>query len=666
MSLTNKEKTYISNNWKKKSAKKIAKTLNLDISEVKDYITTLRKPLSKKKKVLFYGITISIPIFFFLILELSLRSFNYLGDTHLFIDPKVSMEDYYMPNQNFAARYFFYTRVIPGPPVDAFLQKKPENGYRVFAMGGSSAAAYPYGFNALFSRVVRDVLTDALPDRKVEVVNLGISAINTYTLYDQVDEILEQSPDAIMIYAGHNEFYGALGVGSNENLGAFPGFVRTYLKLQRLKTFMLVRNMMVKSDKWLAETFFGKKPIQGTLMEQVIDSRSIELNGPKYQIAMNQFESNMEAIIKRFEKHNIPVYIGSLASNIKDQPPFVDITDGKEPSALTTYQKAMEYYKNGDYERAKINYNAAKDLDGLKFRAPTQINIIIDSLTKIHTNTIYVPYEEAMSAASPNGIVGDNLMLEHLHPNEEGYFLMGRVFSETILKDLNESRLSNFRVENWDIYRQKMSLTEYDRQIAAHRIKTLKQGFPFIQEGSIKPYQSSYKPTNIADSLAFETVQNYKGWDRAKIELAKYYENTNQDEKAFAEYVSLVRDQPWNDSPYTFAAKILLNKNDLKNAEPFLRKAYEITQKEPYVNKMLGAVELNNGNVKEAIRLLEDSYRLRANDPQTLFNLSGAYATDGQMEKAFDTAKKAHEINPGFPGLQTWIQQLEQLTNSKN
>ena len=81
-----------------------------------------------------------------------------------------------------------------------------------------------------------------LPGRLVEMVNLGTSAVNSYTLYDQIPEILEQKPDAIFIYTGHNEFYGALGVGSSEQFGAYPGFVRTCLKMQRLKTFMLVRD----------------------------------------------------------------------------------------------------------------------------------------------------------------------------------------------------------------------------------------------------------------------------------------------------------------------------------------------------------------------------------------------------------------------------------------
>ena len=173
------------------------------------------KELSAQKKTLFYIITISIPVLFFVILEAGLRIGDYKGNNALFVDPGIPTAEYLMPNPNFASRYFFYTNTVPSPSIDVFLAEKPENGFRVFAMGGSSAAGYPYGFNGTFSRVVNDVLQDAMPNRSVEVVNLGISAVNSYTLFDQVDEIIEQEPDAILIYAGHNEFYGALGVGSS-------------------------------------------------------------------------------------------------------------------------------------------------------------------------------------------------------------------------------------------------------------------------------------------------------------------------------------------------------------------------------------------------------------------------------------------------------------------
>ena len=50
------------------------------------------------------------------------------------------------------------------------------------------------------------------------------------------------------------------------------------------------------------------------------------LDGPKHQLAMHQFDSNLSAILDAFTQQ-VPVWLGSLASNYKDQVPFVDVPD---------------------------------------------------------------------------------------------------------------------------------------------------------------------------------------------------------------------------------------------------------------------------------------------------------------------------------------------------
>lgn len=643
----------------------MADDLNLEEAEIREFIDEISEPLPLKKKVAFYAITISIPILFFVIFEITLRSIDYLGDTSLFIEPNIPTGEYYMPNPNFAARYFFYTKTIPNPSQDTFLSEKPENGYRIFAMGGSSAAGYPYGYNGTFSRIVDDVLTDAMPNHEVEVVNVATSAISTYTLFDQVDEILEQKPDAIMIYSGHNEFYGALGVGSNENLGAFPGFVRFYLKLQRFKTFMFLREMIVSSGQWLAGVMGNEKAVTGTLMERIISDQSIELNGPVYDLAMIQFRSNMEAIISRFEESGVPVYISTLASNVKDQPPFVSIEEDEHPPAEKVYKEAQQALVKGDTLEAKNQFEYAKNLDGLKFRAPSEINEIIADFPQQFSNVEIVPTHQEYEQVSPTGIIGDNLMLEHLHPNQTGYFLMGRTFAKALLDNLSRQGIANSQELDFSSYYDKMYISEFDNRTVYHRLRTLKQGFPFDLDNSISPYQFNYEPSGFMDSLAFGVVHENIRWDAAKVKLGSYYENRGEFEKALLEYKGLIRNQPWNDSPYVFAARLYLDRNDFKNAEPLLRKAYKIAPKEAFTTKMLGAIELNKGNVEEAIRLLEESRNLNPDDPQMLYNLSGAYGTNQDFQKALEVANKVAEINPNFPGIQQWKQQLTQIINSR-
>ena len=646
---------------------------------------------SIERTALFYGVTVAIPLVFFLFLEIGLRWGNYMGDLRLFSDPGIGNNEYFLPNPNFASRYFFYTKTIPNPSIDVFKQEKTPDTYRVFAMGGSSTAGYPYGFNGTYSRVVKDILQDRMPDKQVEVINVGISAISSYTLYDQVAEILQQEPDAILIYAGHNEFYGALGVGSNENLGGFPWFVRGYLKLQQYKTFLLLRNAIVGAGKWTA-SLFGAQEVNpnATLMERIINSRSIALDGPKHQLAMHQFDSNLSAILDAFTQQGVPVWLGSLASNYKDQVPFVDVPDAVDaqdqplPLASSVFQEGQSLLVDGNADAAQTQFAYAKDLDGLKFRAPESINQIIRKKARAYEQVYYVPVYETFVEHSPNGIIGNELMLEHLHPNAKGYFLMGASFAQAMLESdrLNDliipstSEISSssdpvkdrqmdsaLLEQEFKPYEERMYLSEFDYWVAYHRVRTLKQGFPFVLSNTTRPYQQGYKPTGPADSLGFLAVHASKNWDEAKVELGGMYERTNQSEKAFLEYMGLIRNQPWNDSPYVFAARVRLNEKNFDAAEPLLEQAYSIQPEDAYITKMLGAIMVQKGDLQRGITLLLESRSLSPRDPQMLYNLSGAYGLNKNYRQALEISEEVIAINPNFPGIQQWKAQLLRALN---
>jgi len=115
-------------------------------------------------------------------------------------------------NPAYARRYFH--GFVPSVAPDVFLADKPERTLRIFALGGSSTAGYPYMPYTSFPAQLRRKLDARFFDVRVEVVNLGMTAVNSYTLWDIRNAVLQQEPDAILIYAGHNEYYGALGAGS--------------------------------------------------------------------------------------------------------------------------------------------------------------------------------------------------------------------------------------------------------------------------------------------------------------------------------------------------------------------------------------------------------------------------------------------------------------------
>ncbi|MCC5925153.1 MAG: hypothetical protein JJU41_01215 [Bacteroidetes bacterium] len=670
MALSNSVKRYIRKNKDTRSVKEIAKNLKLSVEEVQRFINSDKQhnraatPISPGRKRLFAAIAVSIPILFFVILEVALRIGNYRGNTDLFIPLPGSDGKYTFTNPNFASRYFFYTTVVPNPPVEPFLTVKPDNGFRIFVMGESSAAGYPYGFNGVPGRVVRDVLQDVMPDKHVEVITVATSAINSYTLYDQVNEILQHSPDAIMIYTGHNEFYGALGVGSNENLGSFPAFVRFYLRIQRYKTFMLLRDQITGFTKWVAER---RAPDTdrglNTLMRQVVRDQAITLDSPVYELGKIQFSSNMNRILDKFERAQVPVLLGSLASNLRDHHPFESIETDTLPGADVVFKEAEQHFLDANLDEAMALFQRARDLDALKFRATADFNEIIRELSS-RQGVYYVPVKEHLSSIADYGIIGFDLMLEHLHPNQRGYFELAWQYYETLASEnfLGFSADISLQREK-EYYFDGMHLTDLDHFLVKHRLHVLTRSWPFVQEPRRDIYRD-YVFENKIDSLAFDIARSEIRWEQAKVRLGEYYLNRGELDLMLAEFRGLMRDQPFNESPFLIAAQQLLDRNRLTEAYPYLRHAHGIVPS-AFTYKMIGAIYVDKRAFEMGIEYLEASLELSPRDAQALFNLSGAYAQTGELQKALEIVNELISFNPSFPGVQAWKSQLESIMNQR-
>jgi hypothetical protein len=196
----------------------------------------------KRRKLVYYLIMVLIPIILFFLLEFSLRFFNYGYDLRLF-KKSDDYKGYFEINKNVAKRFF--TKFSGTAPTnDIFLMIKPDTCYRIFVMGCSTTRGFPYETGVSFTRILNYRLQDAFPNKRIEVVNVALTAINSYAQADFIDEILKMRPDAILIYTGHNEFYGALGVGSVENGGNTRWIKRLHLYLVKFSTYQLVQNLI--------------------------------------------------------------------------------------------------------------------------------------------------------------------------------------------------------------------------------------------------------------------------------------------------------------------------------------------------------------------------------------------------------------------------------------
>ncbi|NNG27031.1 MAG: SGNH/GDSL hydrolase family protein, partial [Ignavibacteriaceae bacterium] len=357
----------------------------------------------------FYLILVIIPIVSVFVVEIFLRVINYGMDFTTFKPISNYYPDKIFFNPDLPFKYFSTQKNVPSVLPDGFDKVKKENAFRVFIIGGSTAAGWPYVPNASFSRHLKRRLELLCPENYIEVINCGVSAINTYSLRDFIPGILEQEPDLILIYAGHNEYYGALGAGSSVSIGNSKFLIHTYLWLKDFKITQVLEDII----SW-GYGLFGSEDKENefetnvTLMARMIGESLITFDSNTYWNGINQFEGNLRDILKMIKNNEIPVIIGKLTSNTLDLKPFYSMATNEFPEANDIFKLGKAAYDEGNISKADSLLTYAKELDALRFRAPKKINEVIEKLGK-EFNVKIVDIDSIFRAHSPNGIVGYNL-----------------------------------------------------------------------------------------------------------------------------------------------------------------------------------------------------------------------------------------------------------------
>ena len=616
------------------------------------------KKITPSQKRSFILVTLLIPILFFILLEAGLRIGGYGGDMRLFIEASGDYSRYMMINPRVNKRYFFHQKTIPSPRNDIFLKEKPANGYRIFVMGGSTTAGYPFSYNLMFPRIIHLYLKKIFPEKYIEVINTATSAINSYTLLDFSDEILDYEPDLILIYAGHNEYYGALGVASAETVARYPFLTRLYLKLKDYKTFLLIRDAL----GWLRS--LGAKETgqpSATLMQRLVSEQTIPYKSELYEAGRRQFDNNLRDIVEKFREEGVPVVLSELVSNVSGVAPFVSVRDNGAPPADSLFRLAKTLEAKGDFEQAGPYFYRAKDLDGLRFRAPEEFNEIIHRIGEDYRLPV-VPMKACFQKASPHGIPGDNLFMEHLHPNIRGYFLMAQAFMETMKARHLVGKVWRTKFKEFpDRIRRQWGYTALDSLYGDLRIRILKGGWPFKPKTAPNKMLSGYTPQTKMEKLVYKIWADEKfGIEHGHAFLAEQYEKNKMYEAAFREYKALLYLTPFNASAYIHTADMLIKMKRFNEALPLLTASLKLHET-TYANKWIGQILLEKQQVKAALPFLKKAAKQNTQDMQTLYNLSGAYALSGAFALADSCLRILEGKQPDFPGARDLRLQLNNI-----
>lgn len=641
-----------------------------------------------KKEHFFRLLLIATPFLILLLLEAGLRVSGYGENLDLFVTLEKNPA-YWITNPQIGRRYFLSQNFLPATAYDAFRKQKPANAYRIFVLGESAAAGFPYFNNGAFPRMLQTRLQARHPGQIIEMVNLGLPAVSSFSLLDLTGELVNYRPDAILIYAGHNEFYGAFGSASTETFGPRRWVIKLYLRLQRLRLVQLLR-----------QTFSGRKSSspdkRATMMARLVGQKNIPYRGPLYEQTLQNFRANLTEMIQIFHARGVKVMLSEVVSNIGDLKPFVSLFDentnraewqkffdrgvalmqvDSNDMALSVFQRAAQLdsspailhfeiakalMQRRHFAEAQQAFLHAKDLDALRFRASEDLNRIIRELGA-QLSVPVAPMYAAFAAASPHEIIGNNLMLEHVHANLPGYFLMAKIFDASIAREHFISIGSTALAPPDSVLWQRMGVTELDEEVARLRMQVLLSNWPFQPEAQKVP-PAAEPPKNLLEQLAQSQWREELSWDAAHWQLAEHYTKTNQPEKTAREYEALVLGMPYVVAPYLRLGLIYLARNRLDAAFEIFNNSLAV-EPTALAQKWLGAICLQKNQIAQGLDFLRQALQREPNDPETLYNVSIGYAKSGDFTNAKVFARQLVQQHPNYPGAQAHWQRLLALGN---
>ncbi len=448
---------------------------------------------------------ISFGIVPLLILEGGLRLFGIGRDLSLIV-PLSQSPGWYQLNPKFDEP-FYGQADLSGPEPRPFQLPKPKGTRRILVVGGSTVVGFPYPSELAFPRHMEVALqAQAAEGETIEVLNAGITAMNTSTEVAVVHEGLKANPDVIVVYTGHNEFYGPGGVASSASWLS-PRWYRTAAIWRRCYLAQNIRRLT--------------KPRASSrdLIESLPGNLHIEFNGDTFQQGIARFEANLSAMASLAGRAGIPIIFVSPVANEHDQPPIEKLNPNntsapaeawrvkmaaaerelrwgdplkgleileavrleRDQDPLVAFRLALAYERTEQHPLAIAQFQRAMDLDGCRFRAPSAFRITMEQVALNHAanGADFLDLHTAVCRADLNGVPGRTHFLEHVHFTWEGNRIAGEEIAKRIWQHTWSREWSSSRALDEQSANEQMAVQDEDH-LAAHALAMMiYQKLPF-------------------------------------------------------------------------------------------------------------------------------------------------------------------------------------------
>lgn len=497
---------------------------------------TAAEPSGLRRGILVALSTILTPIVVLAVLEAALRFAGVGYNPDLLVPCTVRGVPASCYNLFFAAPYF-PAGMVQTPRLYSIPAVKSPRTYRIFVLGESAAMGDPdpaYGF----SRYLEVMLRSRYPGMKFEVVNTGSVAINSHVVLPIARGLADQKPDLFIIYSGNNEVVGPYGPGTVlTSTGMSLPVVRSNIFFRSTRIGQLVTKLGTQKQEWRG-------------MELFLD-KQVPASSPLLRQAYSNYKANLRETIAVGRNSGAKVVVATAATNVRDCAPFASqhraglrpdelqrwsalVQQGIDLEAVNSYGEALKKYRTasgvddqyaelefriarvseklGDKESAAKHYIHARDLDTLRFRADSRINEINRAVAASSGATL-VDAEALLSGASTDGVVGSDLIYEHVHLTPQASYLLARALFAEVAKNLpsDAGAQTTTALPSEEECEQRLALTRFDRaRIASEMLRRLQKA-PFTNQLNHSEQLSSLIPlANPSGETPNDTALQYQ------------------------------------------------------------------------------------------------------------------------------------------------------------
>jgi lysophospholipase L1-like esterase len=247
----------------------------------------------------------------------------------------------YYPTPNYRKGQTFHNSL--GYRNDEISLKKPNNVYRIVALGGSSTYDIRIEDNQkTFTAQLEKLLNEQYGYQNVEVINAGVPGYNSWEILTNLEfRVLDLHPDLVIIYEGTNDVHARLvepsayrgdNSGRRQSWHIPPVPLWEHSALLRILSRITNFSRQVSVDDFASSPTFLSWPFEYRLDEDGLDPREIlEKNPPIY------FQRNLENMIAIAKEHNIQVLFATWAHS-----PYLNDYASKD------------YYQQGFWENNEV------------------------------------------------------------------------------------------------------------------------------------------------------------------------------------------------------------------------------------------------------------------------------------------------------------------------